>query len=181
MYNDLKNILISKEAVEKRVSELADQINKDYKNSDLILIGVLKGCICLMSDLSKKLTFKHAIDFLGTSSYGKKTSSSGQVRLTKDIVTDIENKDVLLVEDIYDTGHTIKFVLDLLQAHKPKSVEILALLKKSSNHIHKFKIKYIGFEIPNEFVVGYGLDYNEHYRNLECIGTLKDELIESSG
>ena len=180
MHRDLKRILITKKAIEERVIELARQISKDYRNSNLILIGVLKGCVCLMSDLSKKLTIKHAIDFLGTSSYGQKTASSGQVRLTKDIDIDVENKDVLLIEDIYDTGHTIKFVLDLLQSHKPKSLEILAFLNKPTKHIHKFDIKYIGFDIPNEFVVGYGLDYNEHYRNLECIGVLKDELIESA-
>ena len=174
MDKDLKKILITKEAIEKRVAELAQEISKDYKDSDLILIGVLKGCVCLMSDLSKKLTVKHSIDFLGTSSYGKKTSSSGQVRLTKDIDVDVEGKDILLIEDIYDTGHTIKFVLELLQAHKPKSLEILAFLNKPTNHIHNFNIKYIGFNIPNEFVVGYGLDYNEHYRNLECIGVLKN-------
>jgi hypoxanthine phosphoribosyltransferase len=180
MHKDLKKILITKKVIEKRVTELARQISKDYKKSNLILIGVLKGCVCLMSDLSKKLTIKHSIDFLGTSSYGRKTASSGQVRLTKDIDVDVENKDILLIEDIYDTGHTIKFVLDLLLSHKPKSLEILAFLNKPTKHIHKFDIKYIGFDIPNEFVVGYGLDYNEHYRNLECIGVLKDELIESA-
>ncbi|MBP8016711.1 hypoxanthine phosphoribosyltransferase [Candidatus Gracilibacteria bacterium] len=172
----IEKILLSNEQIDKRITELAKAISEDYKNRDLILICILKGGLYFLIDLSKKLTIPHTFDVVGAASYGKSTKSSGHVVITKDVTTDIRNKDIIIIEDIYDTGTTLKVVCDLLNVHNPKSISVCALIVKNKKHIKEIPIKYEGFEIKDEFVVGYGLDYDEKYRHFNFIGILRKEL-----
>lgn len=176
MHEDIKEILLSEEQINKRVKELADLINKDYKGKDLFLIGVLKGSFIFLSDLVKHIKINTTIDFMMISSYEGK-QSSGVVRILLDLKQPIEGKDVLVVEDIVDTGLTISYLLKAMKARKPSSIEVCTLLNKPSCRRVKVNLKYVGFDIPDKFVVGYGLDYKEYYRNLPYIGVLKDEVI----
>jgi len=174
---DIERVLISPEDLERRLDELAWEITDDYCNKNLVLVGVLKGCVPFLSDLTRRLLFKHAYDLVGAASYGASTQSSGQVRITKDLDVDIEGRHVLITEDILDTGLTLRAVIELLQVHKPAGIEICALLRKqTSRRVENIPLRYVGFEIPDEFVVGYGLDYNDTYRNLPCIGVLRQEI-----
>lgn len=174
----LERVLLTREQIETRVKELADEISRDYAQKDLVLISVLKGGVIFLADLTRHLTIPHSYDLVGASSYLGKTQSSGEVRLTKDVDIEIKNKHVLLVEDIYDSGATLVFLYDILRVHSPSSIEVCAFLDKEKKHKHDVAIRYVGFHIPDVFVVGYGLDYQELYRNLDCIGVLKPEIYQ---
>ncbi len=166
-------VLLRSSAVQKRVREMGLQISKDFKGQRVHLIGVLKGAAIFLSDLIRQIRIDVSLDFMAVSSYGKGSRTSGQVRLIKDLDTSIEGLNVILVEDILDTGLTLGYLLRVLQQRKPKSLRIAALLDKPERRIKKdVKADYVGFQIPNEFVVGYGLDYAERYRNLKDVCVL---------
>lgn len=176
MREDLSEVLFDAEAIDSKVTELAELISTDYAGKDLTLVAILRGALIFMADLSRRLTIPHAFDVVGAASYGSGTHSSGQVLITKDVEIPLQDRNVLLVEDIYDTGRTLRVVRDLLQVHGPRSLEICSFLIKDRPRDVSIPIKYAGFEIPNRFVVGYGLDYDEQYRHLPCIGVLKPEI-----
>jgi len=170
-------ILIRRTAIQKRVREVARQITRDFRGERVHLIGVLKGACIFLSDLVRNIELETSIDFMAVSSYGKGKQSSGQVRLNKDLDSSIQGLNVVLVEDILDTGLTLSYLVRVLHQRKPKVLRIAALLDKPSRRIKDVKADYVGFQIPNEFVVGYGLDYAERYRNLKdvCVLTLPPE------
>src|ERR1700728_4944136 len=170
-------VLIRRAAIQKRVREVAHQITKDFAGERIHLIGVLKGACIFLSDLVREINLETSIDFMAVSSYGKKKESSGQVRVLKDLESSIEGLHVIVVEDILDTGLTLSYLLRVLQQRKPKTLRVAALLDKPSRRIKNVKGDYIGFTIPDEFVVGYGLDYAERYRNLKdvCVLSLRRE------
>jgi hypoxanthine phosphoribosyltransferase len=177
MDGDMAKVLISAEEIRAKVSEMGAQIARDYEPlGDLLLVGVLKGCMMFMVDLARAIPLPLAIDFIATSSYGYSTESSGVVRLLKDLDTDIAGRHVLIVEDIIDSGLTLEYLQGQLLRRNPASLRICSLLNKPDRRITDIPIDYLGFDIPNEFVVGYGLDYGEHYRNLPYIGILKQEV-----
>ena len=178
VHNSLKSILLTQEQIEHRISQLACQINKDYASltDDLVVIGVLRGSILFMSELIKQLDVPLVIDFLAAASYGKGVSSSGNVRITKDTFIDIKDKHVLVVEDIVDTGITLNKVLQMLQLRGPLSLKLCTLLSKPSRRQIEIPVDYCGFEVPDVFVVGYGLDFADKYRHLPFIGVLKDNM-----
>jgi len=181
MDNDMAKILISADDITAKVREIGQQITRDYEPlGDLLLVGVLKGCIMFMVDLARAISLPLAIDFIATSSYGHSTESSGVVRLLKDLDTDIAGRHVLIVEDIIDSGLTLAYLHDQLSRRNPASLRICALLNKPERRIADVPIDYLGFDIPNEFVVGYGLDYGDRYRNLPYIGALKEEVYTRS-
>ncbi len=173
---DIAQVLISEGELQQRVAELGAQVSADYGDKNPLLICVLKGGYVFLADLTRALTIKHGIDFMAVSSYGNSTRSSGVVRILKDLDRDITGRHILLVEDIIDTGHTITYLLENLRVRGPASIRICTLLSKPSRREVDLDIDYIGFEIPNEFVIGYGLDYSENYRNLRFIGVLKPEV-----
>lgn len=166
------DVLISESAIKKRIQELADDISKDYAGKEVVLICVLKGAVMFMVDLSKELKIPVAFDFMDVSSYNGGTKSSGIVKIVKDLNESIEGKNVLLVEDIIDSGRTLSYLVKVLKERKPASLKICTLLDKPERRIADVEVSYIGFNIPDEFAVGYGLDYNEKYRNLPYIGKL---------
>jgi len=168
------NILIDEEKLQKRVFELAQQISNDFKGKKITLIGVLKGAYVFMSDLSRALDIPHAIDFMAVSSYGSSTTSSGVVRILKDLDTPITNQHIILVEDIIDSGLTLKYLKNLLANRLPASISVCALLDKECKHPGEILADYIGFNIPDKFVIGYGLDYQQYYRNLPHIAYFED-------
>jgi len=172
MGTDLKEVLISEERLRQRVTELAARIDADYAGRDLLLVGVLKGAIMVMADLARAMHLPIQMDWMAVSSYGSGTQSSGVVRILKDLDTDISGRDVLVVEDIIDSGLTLSWLLSNLQSRGPASLEVCALLRKPDAAKVSIDVKYVGFDIANEFVVGYGLDYAEKYRNLPFVGTL---------
>lgn len=176
MINDIKEVLLSEEVLGEKISELGCNISKDYAGHDLVLIGVLKGSVMFMSDLLKRITIPCSMDFMAVSSYGNSTTSSGVVRILKDLDFEIEGKDVLVVEDIIDSGVTLKYLMEYLKARKANSLEIVCLLNKPERRKVDMEVKYTGFIVPDEFLVGYGLDYAEKYRNLPYIGVLKEEI-----
>ncbi len=179
MENDVKEILISQDEIIAKVKELGQQISKDYsEDQELIVVGILKGAIIFLSDLVREINLPIALDFMAVSSYGSSTESSGAVRILKDLERDVENKHVLIVEDIVDTGLTLKYLLDNLHARKPASVKTCTLLDKPSRRLVDVTVNYNGFSIPDKFVVGYGLDYGETYRNLPYIAVLKPETYQ---
>jgi hypoxanthine phosphoribosyltransferase len=165
--------LIPKTRVQKRIKELARQIRRDFPNDSLHLVGVLKGAIFFLADLARELRGNVSFDFIAVSSYGKHTDSSGQVRLTKDLDVSIEGRTVLLVEDILDTGLTLQYLLRIFQQRRPRHLRIAVLLDKPERRVAAVHADYVGFTIPNEFVVGYGLDYAERYRNLSDVSILR--------
>lgn len=165
--------LISQEDLIARIKELAAQISKDYEGKDLHMICILKGGAYFMTELSKYVTVPVTIDFMAVSSYGSKTVSSGIVKIIKDHDEPIENRDVLIVEDIVDTGFTLSYLMEILRDRKPASLKLCAMLNKPDRRIREVKIDYCGFDIPDKFVVGYGLDYDQHYRNLPYIGVIE--------
>jgi len=169
---DLVNILFSEEQIHDRLRELAAEIEKDYAGEDILLVGVLRGAVMVMADLARSFGRHVEMDWMAISSYGSGTKSSGVVRILKDLDTDISNRRVLVVEDIIDTGLTLSWLVSNLNSRGPKSVEICTLLRKPEALQMTVDVKYVGFDIPNKFVVGYGLDYAERYRNLRSIGTL---------
>jgi hypoxanthine phosphoribosyltransferase len=174
--DDIASVLISEKDIASKLEELASQIDRDYAGREVLLVGVLKGAFMVISDLSRALTVPLQIDFMAVSSYGSATSTSGVVRILKDLDQDIVGKHLLIVEDIIDSGLTLAYLLRNLRSRGPESVEVCALLRKPEAAKVEIPVKYIGFEIPNEFVVGYGLDYGERYRNLPYIGTLEPSV-----
>ena len=175
LHNDVGEILISEEEIRTRTRELGRQISQDYQGRDLLLVCVLKGAITFLADLMRQIAVPHAIDFMAISSYGASTRSSGVVRILKDLDTNIDGCNVLIVEDIIDTGRTLSYITANLKTRHPKSLRICTLLDKPSRREIVIPLDYVGFEIPNKFVIGYGLDYGEIYRNLSYIGVLKEE------
>jgi len=176
MRNDIEKILITETELQEKVKQLGEQISKDYEGKNPVLICILKGGIVFLSDLMKNITTHVQLDFMSLSSYGDSTKSSGVVKIKKDIDADILNRDVIIVEDIVDSGLTLKYLDDYFVQHNPASVKICTLLDKPKAHKIDLKIDYVGFEVGNEFVVGYGLDYAQKYRNLPYIGILKKEI-----
>ncbi len=175
MLDHLEKILIDEEKLMKRVKELGAQITEDYKSKDLFIIVILKGAVMFASDLIKEIKLPLAIDFMAVSSYGASTKSSGVVRIMKDLDEQIEGKDVLIVEDIVDTGLTLNYLFENLLSRKPRSLKVCCCLDKPSRRKTPVNVDYVGFNIPDEFVIGYGLDYAEKYRNLPFIGVLSKE------
>jgi hypoxanthine phosphoribosyltransferase len=178
MKQDIKEILIPEDELQNRIKELGRQITEDYKGKDLVLVCVLKGAIMFMSDLSKYIDLPLTMDFMAVSSYGSSTQSSGVVKIIKDLDASIEGKDVLIVEDIIDTGLTLSYLVENLKSRGPKSVKICTLLDKPNKRKADVAYDYKGFTVPDEFVVGYGLDYAEKYRNLPYISILKEEVYK---
>ncbi|GAI27348.1 unnamed protein product, partial [marine sediment metagenome] len=162
-------VLITKEQIKRRTKELAKQISKDYKDKNLVCITILRGAFMFLADLCREITVPAKFDFMAISSYGDKSESSGVVRIYKDLDMNIAEKDVLIIEDIVDTGRTMDYLLRNLKTRNPKSIEICTLLNKPANRVVNIKIKYVGFEIPPEFVIGYGLDFAEDYRHIEDV------------
>ena len=176
MKNDVKEILFNEEEIAKKVKELAKKITEDYRGKDLTVIGILKGSNIFMGDLIRKIDIPLQIDFMVVSSYCQSTESSGIVRVIKDLDYSIEGKNILIVEDIIDTGLTLAYLKEILLKRKPQSVKICSLLDKPARRRVDLEVDYIGFETPDEFIVGYGIDYSEKYRNLPYIAVLKDEV-----
>jgi hypoxanthine phosphoribosyltransferase len=173
-------ILIDEETLAARVAELGAEVSADYEGRDLLLIGVLKGAVFFMADLMRHLTVACEVDFMAISSYGDSTDSSGIVRILKDLDINIEGRDVLVVEDIIDSGLTLSYLIRNLESREPASLEVCALLTKPSRREIDVRVRYVGFEIPNKFVVGYGLDFAERYRNLPYVGVLDEHLLPTT-
>ena len=177
MMPDVKEVLITSKEIEDKVREIGTRITEDYEGEKPLLIGILRGAVVIMSDLMRHIDLQCELDFMDISSYGTGTSSSGVVRILKDLEENITDRHVLIVEDIIDTGLTLSYLMRSLQARKPASLEICALLSKPSRRRADLDVRYLGFEVPDEFVVGYGLDYAGAYRNLPDICVLKPEVF----
>ena len=173
----VEDVLIDDEALQRRIGELGEEISADYVGRDLLLVGVLKGAVFFMSDLMRQITVPCEIDFMAISSYGASTDSSGVVRILKDLDINIEGRHVLIVEDIIDSGLTLSYLVRTLEAREPASLEVCALLTKPERRQIDVAVRYVGFEIPNQFVIGYGLDFAERYRNLPYVGVLNPDLL----
>jgi hypoxanthine phosphoribosyltransferase len=173
----VEEVLIDEETLRRRIAELGEEISLDYAGRDLLLVGVLKGAVFFMADLMRRLAIPCEIDFMAISSYGASTDSSGVVRILKDLDINIEGRDVLVVEDIIDSGLTLSYLMRNLEAREPSSLEICALLTKPDRREIDVPVRYVGFEIPNRFVIGYGLDFAERYRNLPYVGVLDAALV----
>ncbi len=176
MKDDILEVLLSEEELQARVRELGAQITRDYAGKTPFFLGVLKGCYVFMADLVRSVDLHCSMDFMAVSSYGRGTSSTGAVRITKDLSRDIEGKDVIIVEDILDSGTTLSYLKKYLANRKPASIRIVTLLDKPARRKTDIKADYSGFTVPDEFVVGYGLDFAEDYRNLPYVGVLKPEI-----
>lgn len=178
---DVERVLIDERSLRARLVELGAAITAQYTGKDLLLVAVLKGSVLFLADLIRHIPIPHEIDFMATSSYGAGVQSSGVVRILKDLNKPIEGRHVLIVEDIIDSGHTLAYLTGLLAARNPASLQIVTLLDKPDRREVDIAVAWTGFSIPNEFVIGYGLDYDEHYRNLPYIGVLKPEVYSLSG
>jgi hypoxanthine phosphoribosyltransferase len=176
MHPDVSHVIITEEQIRARVAELGAQISADYGDEPVLLVAVLRGAALFVADLSREISSPVELDFMAVSSYGSSTKSSGVVRIIKDLDETIEDMNVLVVEDILDTGLTLKYLLKNLASRKPRSLEVVTLLSKEGKQRVSIDCKYIGFDVPDEFVIGYGLDYAERYRNLPYIGVLKPEV-----
>jgi hypoxanthine phosphoribosyltransferase len=170
-------VMIEQDRLQARIRELGEEVSRDYAGRDLLLVGVLKGAVFFMADLMRELTVPCEIDFMAISSYGAQTDSSGVVRILKDLDTNIAGRDVLVVEDIIDSGLTLSYLMRSLKARKPASLEVCALMTKPERREIEVPVRYVGFEIPNKFVIGYGLDFAERYRNLPYVAVLHPDLI----
>jgi hypoxanthine phosphoribosyltransferase len=179
--SDIREVLITENDLQSKVKELAEQIARDYRDKDPVLVGVLNGAFVFLADLMRYLDLACTVDFVSWSSYGKDTSSSGVFRIMKDLETNVESRHVLVVEDIIDTGLTLHYLLDTIRARRPASVRVAALLDKPSRRRIEAKADYLGFQIPDAFVVGYGLDFGQRYRNLPFIGILKPDIYAGRG
>ncbi len=179
LINDIEKVLISEEELAEIVKRIGAQISEDYKDKDLLLVSVLKGSVVFMADLMRAITIPCNIDFMAVSSYGSGSKSSGVVKIIKDLDKSIEGKDLLIVEDILDSGRTLNYIKDILFARNPKSIRICTLFDKPDRREVDLFADYIGCKVPNEFIVGYGLDYNEYYRNVPYIGALKRSVYEN--
>ncbi|MDO8964618.1 MAG: hypoxanthine phosphoribosyltransferase [Coriobacteriia bacterium] len=173
MHPDVQEIIFSEEQVQERIREIGAEISRDYEGRSVLLVAVLRGAALFIADLSRTITVPVQLDFMAVSSYGSSTKSSGVVRILKDLDETIEGRDVIVVEDILDTGLTLKYLLKNLASRKPSSLEVVTLLSKEGKQRVPISCKYVGFVVPDEFVVGYGLDYAERYRNLPYIGVLR--------
>jgi tRNA(Ile)-lysidine synthase len=174
---DIAEVLVTEQQIAERIAELAAHIDQEYAGREVLLVGVLKGAVMVMADLSRALGVPATMEFMAVSSYGSSTSSSGVVRILKDLDRSIEGKHVLVVEDIIDSGLTLSWLLRNLRSRSPASVEVVALLRKPDAIKVDLKVRYVGFDIPSAFVVGYGLDYGERYRTLPYVGTLTEDAI----
>jgi hypoxanthine phosphoribosyltransferase len=174
----IKEVLVSEEDIKAKVKELGVTITEDYKDKDLIVVGILKGAVVFMSDLCREIKLPILMDFMAVSSYGKSSVSTGEVRIVKDLDYSVENKDILIVEDIIDTGYTLSYLTDNLKKRGASSVKIITLLDKPDRRKANVYVDYLGFEIPDEFVVGYGLDFAEKYRNLPYVAALKEDVYK---
>ena len=178
MHNDVEKVLISTEELQKRIAEMGKQISSEYAGEEILMIGVLRGAVLFMADLARAIDLHVAMDFMAVSSYGAGTTSSGVVRILKDLDESIEGRHVLVVEDIVDSGLTLNYLLENLKSRKPASIKLCTLLNKPERRKVEVKIDYNGFDVPDYFVIGYGLDYAERYRNLPYIGILKPEVYQ---
>ena len=178
MINDMESILLTEQQIRERVAQLGEEISRDYAGKDPLFIGVLKGCFVFMADLMRQVTIPCGMDFMVVSSYGKSTKTTGAVEIIKDLSQDIEGRHLVIVEDILDTGVTLSYLTKYLQNRDPASVTIATLLDKPERRRADVSARYVGFTVPDAFVVGYGLDYAEKYRNLPYIGILKPEIYE---
>ena len=180
MINDVKEILLSEEEIKGIVKRIASQINEDYKDKNLLLLCILKGSVCFMADLMKEITLPCAFDFMVAKSYYAGTESGGEIKIYKDVDVDISEYDVLIIEDIFDSGRTLNMLVKELSKRNPRSLECCSLLDKPERRdpAISLKLKYTGKNVPDEFVVGYGLDYDEAYRNLPFVGILKQEVYD---
>ncbi|HBS59715.1 MAG: hypoxanthine phosphoribosyltransferase [Bacillota bacterium] len=178
MQRDIQEVLFTSEELQAKVKELGAAISRDYKGKELLMIGVLRGAVIFMADLARAIDIPLALDFMAVSSYGASTSTSGVVRILKDLDEDLEKKHVLVVEDIIDSGLTLNYLMELLRSRNPASVKLCTLLSKPERRQVNVEVDYMGFSIPDAFVVGYGLDYAEKYRNLPFIGVLKPEVYK---
>lgn len=176
LIRNVAKILISEQELQRRIAELGSEISADYEGLDPLLLCVLKGGYVFLASLTQAMTISHAVDFMAVSSYGSSTESSGVVRILKDLDTDISDRHVLIVEDIIDTGNTLAYLLENLRVRNPASLRICALLNKPARRQIELTIDYVGFVIPDEFVIGYGLDYDEDYRHLPFVGVLKPDV-----
>ena len=181
--DEVQKVLLSEETLQARIQEMADKVSEEYKDidDDLILVCVLKGAVYFLTDFSRKLTIPSQMEFMAVSSYGNSTSSSGVVRILKDLDREIENRHVLIVEDIIDSGLTLSWLLKNLSGRQPKSLNVITLLRKPEVQTAKIDLLDVGFDIPNEFVIGYGLDYAERYRDLPYVGTLHPRVYSDVG
>ena len=177
--DDIERVLIPEAEIQAKLAEMGEKITADYRDRSLLLVGVLKGAFVVMADLARHIDLPLRFDFMAVSSYGAATKTSGVVRILKDLDHDLRDRDVLVVEDIVDSGLTLKYLLKNLAGRKPATLEVAALLRKEGIQQVDLDVRYVGFDIPNEFVVGYGLDYAEKYRNLPFIGTLKPSAYAS--
>ena len=177
-YKDIQKVLISEKEIQKRISEIAEKITKDYENEELLMVCILRGASLFFADLVRKIDKDVRFDFMSVSSYGAGMSSSGEVRITRDISYPVEGKNIIIVEDIIDSGNTLAYLKRVLQQRNPKSIKICSLLDKPERREVSLEGDYIGFNVPNEFVVGYGLDFNEKYRNIPEVCILKKEIYE---
>ena len=177
---DIDRVLITSEEIQDKLRDMGERITADYAGSQLLLVGVLKGAFVVMADLARNIRLPLEFDFMAVASYGTATKTSGVVRILKDLDHELEGRDVLLVEDIVDSGLTLNYLLKNLHARRPRSLEVAALLQKKDIQQVPIELRYLGFDIPNEFVVGYGLDFAERYRNLPFIATLKPEAYGGS-
>lgn len=179
MEQDIERVLLTEEELKKRVAELGAQISADYAGKEPVLVSVLRGSFIFMADLTRSITTFCRVDFMAVSSYGAGTQSSGQVNIIKDLTDTIEGKDVIIVEDILDSGNTLHYLMKVLEARHPASIRLATLLDKPSRRTKPVHADYVGFEVPDAFVVGYGLDYDERYRNLPYIGVLKPSVYSN--
>lgn len=178
MQNDIEKILVSSEDLQKRTQELGKELSAEYQDKDPLVVGILKGAVPFLSDLTKAMDVKLEMDFMDVSSYGNAMVSSGEVKILKDLDTNVEGRNILIVEDIIDSGRTLSYIIDMFKYRKAKSIKIVTLLDKPEGRVIPLEADYVGFLVPKEFVVGYGLDFMEHYRNLPYIGVLKPEIYE---
>ena len=176
MRKDIQEVLLDEETLAKRIKEMGEQISKDYEGKEVIVIGILKGSVIFVADLVREVTVPVSFDFMAVSSYGNRTTKTGTVRILKDLDYDIEGKHVLIVEDIIDSGVTLSYLIEHLAGRKPASLKLCTLLNKPERRKVEVKVDYIGFTVPDAFLVGFGLDYAEKYRNLPFIGILKEEI-----
>lgn len=177
---DIEKVLITREEIAVRCKELGLQLTEEYRDKNPLVIGVLKGSIHFMADVCREMDCYLELDFMDVSSYGNATVSSGEVRILKDLDTNVEGRDLLIVEDIIDSGRTLGYLVDLFKYRKANSVKIVTLLDKPEGRVVDIEADYIGFDVPNEFVVGYGLDYAEQYRNLPYVGVLKPSVYQTA-
>ncbi len=177
---DIKKVLLTNEQIKAKTQEIADQINKDYQGEQLMVVCILRGAVIFMADLFSRLTIDAQMDFMAVSSYGAGTQTTGEVKINKDMTTPIDGKNLLIVEDIIDTGTTLSNLVKLLKTRNPKSIKICSLLDKPERRTVDFDGDYVGFKVPNEFVVGYGLDYDEKYRNLPDVCVLAPHVYSEN-